>query len=157
MGFNYAIEKAKFEKEWKRLRTEYEAAGMSDEKISIMHKYDWENFKRERIYSLHTQEFKKAQFDEQSEQNDKSPLLKKFLSAISCWDDYSEGSPTGWVEDISDERLMSRLKELSPDELELLTKIVILGFTQSDLEKMGCGKQYAISRKISRIKKSLKK
>ena len=37
MGFNYAIEKAKFEREWTQLRVEYEKAGMSTEKINILH------------------------------------------------------------------------------------------------------------------------
>ena len=46
MGFNYAIEKAKFEREWTQLRVEYEKAGMSTEKINILHDYDWENFKK---------------------------------------------------------------------------------------------------------------
>ena len=63
MGFNYAIEKAKFEREWTLLRVEYEKAGMSTEKIDIMHDYDWENFKKERIYAIHTQEFREAQYE----------------------------------------------------------------------------------------------
>ena len=42
--------KAKFEREWTQLRVEYEKAGMSNEKINILHDYDWENFKKERIY-----------------------------------------------------------------------------------------------------------
>ena len=44
MGFNYAIEKAKFEREWTQLRVEYEKAGMSNEKINILHDYDWGKF-----------------------------------------------------------------------------------------------------------------
>ena len=63
MGFNYAIEKSKFEREWTQLRVEYEKAGMSNEKINILHDYDWENFKKERIYAIHTQEFREAQYD----------------------------------------------------------------------------------------------
>lgn len=78
MGFNYAIEKAKFEREWTQLRVEYEKAGMSNEKINILHDYDWENFKKERIYAIHTQEFREAQYDNGNSQEDKSPLLKSF-------------------------------------------------------------------------------
>ena len=145
MGFNYAIEKAKFEREWTQLRVEYEKAGMSNEKINILHDYDWENFKKERIYAIHTQEFREAQYDNGNSQEDKSPLFKKFLSAISRWDNYT------------DERLAARLKELSQEDLELLTQFIIQGFTQSDLEQMGYGKQYKISRRISRLKNFLKK
>lgn len=152
MGFNYAIEKAKFEREWTQLRVEYEKAGMSNEKINILHDYDWENFKKERIYAIHTQEFREAQYDNGNSQEDKSPLFKKFLSAISRWDNYAASTSTGWIEDITDERLAARLKELSQEDLELLTQFIIQGFTQSDLEQMGYGKQYKISRRISRLK-----
>ena len=153
MGFNYAIEKAKFEREWTQLRVEYEKAGMSTEKINILHDYDWENFKKERIYAIHTQEFREAQYDNGSNsQGDKSPLFKKFLTAISRWDNYAASTSTGWIEDITDERLAARLKELSQEDLELLTQFIIQGFTQSDLEQMGYGKQYKISRRISRLK-----
>jgi len=157
MGFNYAIEKAKFEREWTQLRVEYEKAGMSNEKINILHDYDWENFKKERIYAIHTQEFREAQYDNGNSQEDKSPLFKKFLSAISRWDNYAASTSTGWIEDITDERLAARLKELSQEDLELLTQFIIRGFTQSDLEQMGYGKQYKISRRISRLKNFLKK
>lgn len=58
MGFNYALEKAKFEREWNTLRAEYERAGMSEEKIEIMHDFDWTQSKKERIYSIHKQEFR---------------------------------------------------------------------------------------------------
>jgi hypothetical protein len=120
-------------------------------------RYDWENFKKERIYAIHTQEFREAQYDNGNSQEDKSPLFKKFLSAISRWDNYAASTSTGWIEDITDERLAARLKELSQEDLELLTQFIIQGFTQSDLEQMGYGKQYKISRRISRLKNFLKK
>ena len=56
MGFNCAAEKKKFETLWARLRREYRAAGMSDAAIQKMHDFDWEVFKQERIYRLHTQD-----------------------------------------------------------------------------------------------------
>ena len=120
-------------------------------------RYDWENFKKERIYAIHTQEFREAQYDNGNSQEDKSPLFKKFLSAISRWDNYAASTSTGWIEDITDERLAARLKELSQEDLELLTQFIIQGFTQSDLEQMGYGKQYKISRRISRLKKFFEK
>ena len=77
MGFNYAAEKKKFETLWARLRREYRAAGMSDAAIQKMHDFDWEVFKQERIYRLHTQDFGIGIFDEPSaEQEDKSALMK---------------------------------------------------------------------------------
>ena len=85
MGFNYAAEKKKFETLWARLRREYRAAGMSDAAIQKMHDFDWEVFKQERIYRLHTQDLGIGIFDEPSaEQEDKSALMKKFLESVSC-------------------------------------------------------------------------
>ena len=78
MGFNYAAEKKKFETLWARLRREYRAAGMPDAAIQKMHDFDWEVFKQERIYRLHTQDLGIGIFDEPSaEQEDKSALMKK--------------------------------------------------------------------------------
>ena len=86
MGFNYAAEKKKFETLWARLRREYRAAGMSDTAIQKMHDFDWEVFKQERIYRLHTQDLGIGIFDEHSaEQEDKSALMKKFLESVSRW------------------------------------------------------------------------
>ena len=81
MGFNYAAGKKKFETLWVRLRREYRAAGMSDAAIQRMHDFDWEVFKQERIYRLHTQDLGIGIFDEPSaEQEDKSALMRKFLN-----------------------------------------------------------------------------
>lgn len=55
MGFNYAVEKMKFEKRWNRLRVEYAEAGMSADSIQLMYEYDWNEFKRERVYRRHNQ------------------------------------------------------------------------------------------------------
>ena len=82
MGFNYAAEKKKFETLWARLRREYRAAGMSDTAIQKMHDFDWEVFKQERIYRLHTQDLGIGIFDEPSaEQEDKSRALPDAPSA----------------------------------------------------------------------------
>ena len=76
-GINYAAEKKKFETLWARLRREYRAAGLSDTAIQKMHDFDWEVFKQERIYRLHTQDVGIGIFDEPSaEQKDKSALMK---------------------------------------------------------------------------------
>ena len=123
MGFNYAAEKKKFETLWARLRREYRAAGMSDAAIQKMHDFDWEVFKQERIYRLHTQDLGIGIFYEPSaEQEDKSALMKKFLESVSRWDDYTTASRYGWIEGIGDQRLVRVLKRLSISEKELLTK-----------------------------------
>ena len=154
MGFNYALEKAKFERDWERLRIEYEQAGMPNEKISIMHDYDWENFKKERIYTIHTQKFSEAQYDNSSNrQGDKSPLFKKFLSAISFTDNYAESSRYAWLDELSDPRLTKKLKGLSIQEKELLTRYCIEQKTQAEIASELGLTQRGIGKRIQAIKK----
>ena len=156
MGFNYASEKRKFGKEWATLRQEYKVAGMSDAAIQEMHDFDWETFKRERNYQLHTQEMSVGAFDEPSiDQEDKSALMKKFLEAVSCWDNNSGSSRYGWVEEIEDPLMSARLKSLSLEDLELLTQYVFDGFTQAEMARQYGISQKNIHKKLQRIKKYL--
>lgn len=55
MKFNYQTEKRKFESRWQSLRDEYRRAGMSDEAINAMYNYDWDMFKKERVFCRHNQ------------------------------------------------------------------------------------------------------
>ena len=154
MGFNYAAEKKKFETLWARLRREYRAAGMSDAAIQKMHDFDWEVFKQERIYRLHTQDLGIGIFDEPSaEQEDKSALMKKFLESVSRWDDYTTASRYGWIEGIGDQRLVRVLKRLSISEKELLTKYCIEDKTQQEIAaEMGLS-QRAVGKQLQQLKK----
>lgn len=153
MGFNYAAEKKKFETLWARLRREYRAAGMSDAAIQKMHDFDWEVFKQERIYRLHTQDLGIGIFDELSaEQEDKSALMKKFLESVSRWDDYTTASRYGWIEGIGDQRLVRVLKRLSLSEKELLTKYCIEDKTQQEIAaEMGLS-QRAVGKQLQQLK-----
>ena len=63
MGFNYGLEKKKFDGEWERLRREYAAAGMDEAAIEAMHEFDWQIFKRERTYCRHTQQVPRQRFE----------------------------------------------------------------------------------------------
>ena len=158
MGFNYAAEKKKFETLWARLRREYRAAGMSDAAIRKMHDFDWEVFKQERIYRLHTQDLGIGIFDEPSaEQEDKSALMKKFLESVSRWDDYTTASRYGWIEGIGDQRLVRVLKRLSISEKELLTKYCIEDKTQQEIaSEMGLS-QRAVGKQLQQLKNFFKK
>ena len=158
MGFNYAAEKKKFETLWARLRREYRAAGMSDAAIQKMHDFDWEVFKQERVYRLHTQDLGIGIFDEPSaEQEDKSALMKKFLESVSRWDDYTTASRYGWIEGIGDQRLVRVLKRLSISEKELLTKYCVEDKTQQEnAAEMGLS-QRAVGKQLQQLKKYFKK
>ena len=97
-------------------------------------------------------------FDEPSaEQEDKSALMKKFLEAVSCWDDYTTASRHGWIEWIGDQRLVRVLKRLSISEKELLTKYCIEDKTQQEIAaEMGLS-QRAVGKQLQQLKKFFKK
>ena len=79
--------------------------------------HDWENFEKNGIYAIHTQEFREAQYDNGNSQEDKSPLLKEvFVGNQSGGIIMRQAMGTGWIEDITDERLAARLKELSQED-----------------------------------------
>ena len=158
MGFNYAAEKKKFETLWARLRREYRAAGMSDTAIQKMHDFDWEVFKQERIYRLHTQDLGIGIFDEPSaEQEDKSALMKKFLESVSRWDDYTTASRYGWIEEVDDPSIYKQLQALRKADLELLTLIAVDGFSQTEIAAaFGCSPQNIFGR-LKKIRKIFQK
>ena len=156
MGFNYAHEKARFDREWSKTQQAYRSAGMNEESIQEMHDFDWSLFKKEGIYQLHTQKLEGADFGgEDSTQTDKSPLLKKFFAELSSCDDYSAASRYGWIDDLADTELVRRISVLSQADMELLTLLVIDELPQRQIADMLSCSQQNISKRIQKIKKTL--
>lgn len=156
MGFNYAHEKSRFDREWEKTWKTYRTAGMNEKSIQEMRDFDWSLFKQERIYQLHTQKLEGAGFcNEDSAQPDKSPLLKKFFEKLSFCDDYAAASRYGWIDDLSDTELVRRVSVLSRADLELLTLLVIDELTQKQIAAMLSCSQQNISKRIQKIKKIL--
>lgn len=78
--------------------------------------------------------------------------MKKFLDAVSCWDDYTGSSKYGWVEEIEGPQMSARLKSLSPEDLESLTRYVFDDYTQTELARQYGISQKNIHKKWQRIK-----
>lgn len=51
MGFNYGLERRRFEARWSRLRVEYAANGMEESRITEMYKFDLREFNSNRRYA----------------------------------------------------------------------------------------------------------
>lgn len=84
MGFNYGLEKRKFTEEWKKLYSEYKAAGMSEEDIQDIYAFDLNVFRKNRTEFQRTQPLSESSCDNGIEQGESmSALLKKFSSALS--------------------------------------------------------------------------
>lgn len=155
MAFNYAKERREFDREWERLRREYEAAGMTTEHIDKLYAFDLDWFNSRRSFFNHTQELPGEAIGGE-DGKERSSLIRKFASFSVCLDESLMGGRFGWVDEIEDARLADKLRRLSVEDLELLTLLAIEGYTQIEAARMkGCS-QNAISKKYLRIKKVLK-
>jgi DNA-directed RNA polymerase specialized sigma24 family protein len=73
-----------------------------------------------------------------------------------AFDEYQSGNRYAWIDTIDIPVLAVKLKVLPPDDLELLTLIVMDGYKQAEIARLrGCSKN-AVSKKIIRIKRFLK-
>lgn len=154
MAFYYAKEKRGFDREWEKLRSEYTTAGMSGEDIDKLYAFDWDWFCSRRRFMNHTQGLP-AENIEGDDSKEQSSLIQKFASFSVSLDETLMGGRYGWVEEIEDGELLDKLRQLSTDDLELLTLIAIEGYSQSELARKTGAVQSVISRKLTRIKKLL--
>ena len=137
MAYNHALEYRKFEAHQRRLRREYEQAGMREAEITAMYLFDLADFNRERRHQEHTRE-----------------LPEDFGSPTDFAD---EAHPRlWWVEEVGDPALAARLKALSEADLELLTLYAMDGYTQPEIARQQGTTQQAISKKLARLKIFLK-
>ncbi len=157
MEFNYGLEKKKFDAEWERLRKEYREAGMSDAAIEEMYEFDLNAFRRRRTDARHEQKydgFITPWGDEATD--DENPLLLKFFSALAYEDSYLEHENRfGWINAFTNEDLYKKVNQLPDDYKELLTLIIIDGYSQQEIATKFNVNKSVISRKIARIKKLL--
>ena len=120
MAWINGLERKRFNEEQKRLAEQYRAAGMTEEQIEQMYQFDLVEFNSRRRFSEHTQQFSENAFEESDD--DKSPLLEKYLAQLSTSLDFSFASDRyGWVEEIEKPELIKGIKALSKEDLELIT------------------------------------
>jgi len=129
MGFNYAHEKAKFEAEWKKRAESYHAAGMSEESIQILRDDAWNEFKSDRNYALHTQEYPSEGLNDE---NDASSLFTKFSSLTDSFTEEDLFERYSWLDAVENPELIHKLKQLDREKLEMVTLVVYEGYTQEE-------------------------
>ena len=126
MGFNYGLEKRKFTEEWKKLYSEYKAAGMSEEDIQDIYAFDLNVFRKNRTEFQRTQPLSESSCDDGTEQGESmSALLKKFSSALSACDKYSfQSDPRfAWVDEMENDELYRKIISLPERDMKIRLKI----------------------------------
>lgn len=161
MKFNYGLERRKFEKHWDELRKAYKTAGMNEEDIQEMYGYDWEDFKRYRIYCMHNQSLQGAgalSCNVEKELESDITIPAKYIEAYSETFDIEDFAERyGWLDELENEPLHKALRELKEDDIELLTLWAIEGWTEKEIAEKRKISKSAISQKITRIRKLLKR
>lgn len=158
MKFNYASEKRKYDRRWKTLEKEYRRAGMTDSDINAMKEFDWEQFKKERVFCRHNQYIPESVVEGEVLPDDQSSLLGKYIDRFATYiPEYVDCNRYGWVETVENKELYEKLKSLSVEKLELLTLYVIEERSQEEVGKiLGIGHS-AVSRRFTRITSNIKK
>ena len=158
MEFNVAKERLKFFEEQDRLAREYRKAGMTEEQIKVMFDYDYEAFKKERVFCEHNIPIVLKGFGGKDTQMDESDLvylnMEKFMAKT---DTYDPADKYGWVEKVQDAKLYEALKNFSEKEIELMALYFIEGYTLQEIAEIRGNSKQAVSKKIEKLKKKLKK
>lgn len=84
MSWNDGYERKKFNARIKKEIAEYKAAGMTEEQITAIVSLDEDQYRSERRYHMHTQEFCESDFDDDDGgDNGKSPLYEKYMEQLT--------------------------------------------------------------------------
>ncbi len=139
MAYNYAKEKRKFDADWKRKALWYRKEGMSEEDIEAIHGFDLAQFNRDRAYESRRRPLETA-------------CGSYYIRALE-----TDTGRYSWIDEITDSWLADRLQNLTKQELELLTLIVIEGKTHKEAaDILSCSRQY-ITKQLAQIRKIFKK
>lgn len=153
MSWNDAYERRKFKENQKKQAAEYRALGMTEEQIQALYEFDLEQFRSDRRFYSHTQPLTASDFVEGKEDESESTLLLKFFDELTVTiDNCGEKSRYWWVDEIGDDDLLSGVKYLTQQQIEILTLIVFENYSQKEAaEKMGIPYR-SFKRKIQEIK-----
>ena len=160
MSWNDGYERKKFNARIKKEIAEYKAAGMTEEQITAIVSLDEDQYRSERRYHMHTQEFCESDFDDdEGGDNGKSPLYQKYMEQLTVSIDGEKVSADryGWIEDIKNTELYTALSNMSEERMDLLTSVVFEGKSMTEIAKEKGLSVSAITQRMGTIKKHLKK
>ena len=154
MGFYYALEKARFDQAWSKLRKEYQQVGMNEDAIEAIYLYDWAAFRSQRNYENRTQPLPSEFIGGSILTN--STLVRRFSTLSTSFDESDFPGRYAWIDTIEDQRLAALLRQLSQEDLELLTYLVIEDHNQTEAAQKRRCSQSSISTKFAKIINFLK-
>lgn len=158
MGFNYTVERRKFDAEWEAMEAQLLAAGIDPKEVEKFHQEELAVFGERRAYEKRTQAMNDRQIDIYGNEmeDDDCSLMGKFRDVLSSEiDSICPMDRLLWIEEIDSEKLSKKLHSLSEDYLDVLTMWAIEGYSQEEIALKYGISQMAVSKKITKIKKIL--
>ena len=159
MGWNNAAKSKEFKREQKKMEEICHKCGMDKVSIEKMKKYDLEVFNSDRRFYEHIQSIDVPTDDIEVEM--RSPLLQKFLEAVSVTDKPDEEKLFWWFDEIEDERIVSTIQDLSMSRKLIIHYLVYEGYTGEEIaEIMGWSKSkvfYQLNIAFNKIAKAIGK
>lgn len=140
MKWNNRKERYYFECKQRKLREQYISFGMAEEEIQKLYELDLAEFNGRRREAEHTYRLDKTDLDIHTVEIE-SGVISRYA----------------WMDEIENESIVAAIKSLSIDDLELLTKYIVEGFSLSDIARIEQKSPQAISKKFKKIKKFFKK
>lgn len=148
-------EVAQFLKEEKEKKEFYKKLGMDDESIQIICLHDRREFYKNYEFKVKVYPFSSF-ITEKSEENAVEYIDNLLSEQLSKEDDITKISRYRWIETLQDKNLLKAINGLLPEEIEMLTLIVIEGYKEKELVNL-LGKSYStIKRKYAKIKEKIK-
>ncbi len=159
-AFNYAKEKAAFEKQWERLASEYADAGMPEKDIQAMRDYDWSVFKEERNWCIHTTSIEDILPSNTEFRSDLDVTTSTICDELISHDSYSLDvidDKYYWLKDVCDPDIKDLLYQLSDIDLCILHLSVFVGLSQEEIGQHLNLTHQAVSKRLAKTNKFFKK
>lgn len=178
MRFPYGKNRKIMEEEYNELAIICREENKSEEMIEQIHDLLLHQLNRDRAYITHTQPYEcydssndrdrrntHTQNSKRSEDGDNDivdegrlPLLKKFSAQLSVTQgEICEWGRMDWIEDLGTVEIIVWVKEQSEKDIELLTLLSVDGLKQKEVAEMWGVSDAAISKRMKKIRTSLKK
>ena len=139
MHFNDGYERKKFIKEHEKMRKEYRQAGMSDAQIDEIFLYDWDRYKEQRNYCIHTR------YIEEYEEFESISTEEAFYLRAE-----------NWHQAIENVNLYSAIMSLNDEQRLIIWLYAFEGLTQQEIGEFFGVSRSAIQKRINAIRKRIK-
>lgn len=157
MKYNVARERIKFFAEQEKLAKQYRTAGMTEDQIKLLFDYDYEMFKKERVFREHNNFVDMSTFDGGQVAEENYSNIEKYMEKFTVeLENIKLSGRFGWIEEIEHQKLYATLKKLSKKDVKLVTMYIFEGYTLADIAKIWGVSPQAVGKRMRRVKKFLK-